>query len=55
MTLSWNEYYEMLKDIKKNNGTINLPIKFEYNGVPVGRWLSRQRNRKQKELLCLRS
>lgn len=51
MTLSWNEYYEMLKDIKKNNGTINLPIKFEYNGVPVGRWLSRQRNRKQKGIL----
>ena len=51
MTLSWNEYYEILKDIKKSNGTINLPIKFEYKGVPVGRWLSRQRNRKQKGIL----
>ena len=22
MALSWNEYYELLKEIKKNNGTI---------------------------------
>lgn len=53
MALSWNEYYELLKEIKKNNGTINLPIKYEYKGEPIGRWLSRQRNRKQKGILSI--
>lgn len=51
MTLSWNEYFEIIKMAKEEMGTINLPIKFEYDGVAIGRWLSRQRNRKKKGLL----
>ena len=43
---SWDTYYEVLCQIYKEQGTINLVFgsSFEKNGLAIGRWINRQRN-----------
>ena len=43
-TLEWNEYYHILCQVQKTEGTINVTIKYEYEGIAIGHWLARQRN-----------
>lgn len=51
MRNSWNDYYEILQELYKETGSINVPIKFEYRNITIGRWLARQRNRYNKKIL----
>ena len=44
----WNDFYAVAEKLFAETGSINVSVKFLYNDLPIGRWLSRQRNRKQK-------
>ena len=47
----WNDYYKIAKRLYSEIGTVNVPINYEYQGVKIGDWLSRQRTYwNQKEL-----
>ena len=39
----WNDYYELLKEYKKEYGNINVPYSYEKDGKKLGIWLSNQK------------
>lgn len=42
--LGWIDNYNILYEVRKIEGTINIPIGYVYQGIAIGRWLARQRN-----------
>ena len=40
---SWEEKYKLLKKYKKEFGNINVPAKYEIDGINLGKWLVTQR------------
>ncbi len=39
----WHESYEKARECRAQNGSINLPQKFMFNGFPIGEWVATQR------------
>ena len=40
---SWDESFELLKAYKEEHGHCRVPLKAEYHGVKLGRWVDNQR------------
>ncbi|MFP3727892.1 helicase associated domain-containing protein [Priestia filamentosa] len=40
----WNEYFKALKEFRKENGHVQVPISFVKEEIPLGRWLANQKS-----------
>ena len=42
-TITWDEYYELLKKYYNEHGNINIPKNYTVNGINLGTWINTQR------------
>lgn len=41
--ISWDEYYEIAKEVYETTGTVNVLARFKYKGYHLGNWIAKQR------------
>lgn len=41
--ITWEDYYDLLKDYKEEHDNINVPYKYEINEIKLGSWLANQK------------